>query len=270
MRDPEIAPGGLLGRYAAEHPEAFAGAVARAGHDAGHLVARLPDESQPAVIARLPLSIASPILKDRPDETIMRWLTQALRDEATLIIRRLDAERRDTLLAQLPTSRRRLLERAVHVREGTVGTLADPHYDWLRQDATVADAARILRSRPDPVPPLLVLDDGDRLVGVFDAERGLAHGPDALVRDCIAPVRPLPAWTALRAAVAAFADRGESWLPVVDHAHRPVGVLGRGRLGRIVAEPAERPNDALTDVAGIMLEVTADLPRLLFGGSHRP
>ena len=271
MTDPEIAAGGLLAGYAAKHPGAFADAAARAGQDeAGQLVARLPDESQPGVIARLPQSIASPVLRGRPDETIMRWLTLASPNEATLILRRLDAGRRETLLAQLPASRRRVLERAVHVREGTVGALADPHYDWLRHDATVADAARILRSRPEPVaPPLLVLDEADRLVGVFDAERGLARGPDALVRDCIAPVRPLPAWTALRAVGAAFADRGVSWLPVVDHAHRPVGVLKRGRLGRRVFEPTERADDALTDVAGIMLEVMADLPRLLFGGSHR-
>ena len=271
MTDPEIAAGGLLASYAAKHPEAFADAVARAGQaDAGHLVARLPDESQPAVIARLPQAIASPILEDRPDETILRWLTLASPNDATLIGRRLDAGRRETLLSRLPASRRRVLERAVHVREGTVGALADGHYDWLRHDATVADAARVLRSRPAPgAPPLLVLDDADRLVGVFDAERGLAHGLDALVRDCVAPVRPLPASTALRAAVKAFADRGVGWLPVVDNARRPIGILEHAKLGRTAFDPAERADDALTDVAGIMFEVMSDLPRLMLGGSHR-
>ena len=271
MTDPEIAARGLLAGYAAKHPGAFADAAVRAGQDeAGQLVARLPDESQPAVIARLPQSFASPILEDRTDKTILRWLTLASPNNATLILRRLDAERRETLLAQLPASRRRVLERAVRVREGTVGALADPHYDWLRHDATVADAARILRSRPEPVaPPLLVLDDADRLVGVFDAERGLARGLDALVRDCVAPARPLPASTALRAAVAAFADRGVGWLPVVDNARRPTGILEHAKLGRTAFDPAERADDALTDVAGIMFEVIADLPRLLLGGSHR-
>ena len=151
--------------------------------------------------------------------------------------------------------------------KATVGALADPRYDWLRHDATVADAARTLRSRPDPAgPPILVLDDADRLVGMFDADRGLARGPDALVLDCVAPVRPLPASTALRAAVSAFADRGVGWLPVVDDERRPVGLLEHAMLGRAAFDTVERDEDPLTHVAAIMVEVATDLPRLLFGG----
>lgn len=106
----------------------------------------------------------------------------------------------------------------------------------------------------------------DSLVGVFDAERGLAHGLDAPLRDCVVPVRPLPASADPRAAVAAFADRSVGSIPVVDHANRPVGVLLRGGLGR--TEPADPAGDVLSEVAGVMFDVMADLPSML-GGSQR-
>ena len=266
MTSSRVAQGGLLDAYAAMHPQRFADALAPAGADARELLAGLPEESLRLVVACLPQSMAGALLGGLADDTIIRWLSDVPLHDAVRIFRRVEDPRRSKLHALLPQRRRNELDRTAFFRPGTIGAVATLDFVSVQRDATVPAAVDALRSRGADSEPVLVVDDGDHLVGALDLAQALMQGPAARVGACLSPVRPLLASASVRVAADAFTTDPGPWLPVVDDARRLVGLLWASQLMGSRAESSPSAREPLEDIALAMFELLADLPALLFRG----
>ncbi len=255
----------LLAGYARRRPAEFANAVARAGAAAANtLLDGLSDDVLPAVAVHLPQAIAMQLLDRSTDDRLVRWLAEADLDTAVRLARRIGQQRRHDLARRLPARRRRDVDRYCSCPDGSVGAHVDTRFESVSDAATVADAVRALGSRQTrDRAPLLVVDVQGRFVGWLDAQKALLRGPGGSVRDCVTPVRPVPAHSELLNARLMFTARDESWLPVVDVRSRPIGLLHRSRLPDGSAPPASSAPALLATLTAAMFSLLTELPALV-------
>ena len=128
---------------------------------------------------------------------------------------------------------------------------------------SIADAVQALGlSATGDRDPLLVVDQEGRLAGRLDERLALLRGLGGSVRECLEPVRALPAGAHLSAAVVEFALSNERCLPIVDGRSRPIGLLHRSRLPDVSTAPDADAPPMLAALVATMLELLVELPTL--------
>ncbi len=262
----------LLERYAQGHPAEFALTVARTGGSGVYpLLASLPDSVLPAVVVNLPQGTAVDLLNRSSDAELVRWLSEAGLDTAVRLARRLDPSRRAGLADRLPARRRKDIDRYCAFPDTSVGAYLDTGFAAVSESQSIADVVQVLGpAESADRSPLLVVDRDGRLIGRLDSRLALLRGPDASVRECVAPVRPLKAGAHLYAAAVEFAARDKAWLPVVDARSRPVGLLHRSRLPDASASPSANGPSVLTTLTATLFELLAELPALIATEGRSP
>ena len=224
----------LLQDYAHEHPDDFALTLNNGSPDeVWDVLQLLPKDEQLRVVNRVSQKLASHTMDRVGNEVVTRWLATAPVGEARRLFSRLDRNRRAELLPIIThRSRRRALRGLVDIGPDSLGSLADPDFQWVRASWAVADLASslLVSSSESQGAPVLVLDGEDRLTGVLDALACLQSRPATELRDCTIPVRELAAGASKWDAFGAPGWRDSLWLPIVDRNQRPVGVLSRERL----------------------------------------
>ena len=198
------------------------------------LVARLPPQRAAEALhaigedrAAATVSIVRPGLGGRlvgalTPETATGVLTTMPVDDAVAVLRHVEPERRDDLLADVPPPRRAALERLLAYSSGTAGGLMTTDIRTTRADEPRDDVLRRLRDDPPALEGLftvLVLDDAGRLTGVLP--------PSALIRGSAEPVAALTvtADTPVGQVAELFARHDLLAVPVVDGENRPLGVV---------------------------------------------
>ena len=198
------------------------------------LVARLPPQRAAEALhaigedrAAATVSIVRPRLGGRlvgalTPETAARVLSAMPVDDAVAVLRHLEPERRDDLLADVPGPRRAQVERLLAYPPGTAGGLMTTDVRTASADEPRNEVLRRLQEDPPALEGLftvLVLDDAGRLAGVLP--------PSTLIRGSAGPVEA-PAVTAdapIETVAELFARHDLVAVPVVDGENRPVGLV---------------------------------------------
>lgn len=212
--------------------------------DAAALIERLPehelqseleDVSTDALVHALDLvtsSRAATVFESLDSERQVDVLRVAPSRLATSLLAGLDESSRETLLAGLPPSLAKELERLLQFDEDSAGRLLDRPYDNIRSDMTVAEALDVLqRSGARRTRSLYVVDRQNRLVGKADMQSIAMADPQERLSELLEGLEGSVLATSPRSEVIEQLEeyRVDS-LPVVDVEGRLLGVVRYQRL----------------------------------------
>lgn len=231
------------------HPEDAAAVLEALGPDAAAgFLAGVPHELAARVLRRTTAHPASTILSRLPLERAAEIVAHLPVDVSAGYLRRLDAERRDRLVASLSQGRARALRALLRHREGTAGALMDPEVLALPDDLAVREAVeRVRASAAHARYNLYVVDRDDRLVGVLNLrELLLARPRERLAAIAHHEVMRVAADTDARAIAAHPGWREVHSLPVVDESGVYLGALRYRTLRSL--EDESRRSDAPGDL----------------------
>ncbi|MFH1604191.1 MAG: CBS domain-containing protein, partial [Pseudomonadota bacterium] len=173
------------------------------------------------------------------------------------LLRYFGAERRKTLLAQLPTALTLAFEMLLGYPEGAVGAWMDPRVLALPGDMTAGESLERVRRADDAlVADPYVIDRNQRLLGYVElADLLRADAATTLARLMRASPHRLPAQAMLAGLREHTGWREASALPVVERGDRLVGALTHAALQRALsleqsAPPVHGTDDTLAGIAG--------------------
>lgn len=234
---------GLAVAFLAAHPDDAARVVERADPaDAAALLAGLAPEVSAGIFAVLGPTPAGACTAALPDDAFAAIVAQLPLTGAAVAMRRLEASRREPVLARLDPDHSARLRRMLEYPEHSAGALADPLMLALVEDITVDEAQRRLRGSPLHLYYYLyILSRDGRLVGVMSVAELMAARPKVTLASVMhtAVVR-LDAHTPLATIAALPAWRDFDALPVVDAQGRFVGAI-RNKTVRRMARTGPRP-----------------------------
>lgn len=208
-------------RLEALHPEQAAALLG--AHDAAVM--------QPVWAALVP-GAADAIFREMPDDLARRMLLGMDLGPAAALLGRLDAERREGLLAAVDAGVATELRELITYPPASAGHLMRRSFLAFDEGATAGEAlAQVRRRRPEAMGQIFLLDEGMRV-------RGRVPFPDAALAPPATPLatlaHPVAAWVSAldpRDDALALLETGRmDVLPVVDVHHRLVGVVRRADL----------------------------------------
>ncbi len=169
-------------------------------------------------------------------------------DAAALVLRRVDAAARETILSALAPGTAARLQALLRYPEDSAAALADPHVLALPDDLTAGEAlARVRRSPRHALHYIYVVDRAQRLVGVLNLRELMLAPPKAALASVMhREVAHVPAQARRTAIVEHPARRVLHALPVVDDSGVFLGALRYETIRRLETDAAVgRPPDAL-------------------------
>ena len=182
----------LVRRFIDDHPAEAAATLEQVSFiDAAALLAELDPSLACRAVGRFSAGLAVDCLLEMSSEHVANLLERLPLDVATRMLRRADPDTRETWLGSLSTERADFLRRKLRYPPGTAGALADPLVLALPEDISVADAERHMhRSAARAYYYVYVVDRDQRLVGALDIrELMLSQGKkllaDVMRRDLV-------------------------------------------------------------------------------------
>lgn len=208
--------------------------------DAGDVLMAAPVPAAAVMLTHAGPDVAAAAIGSLPTEVVNERLAACGQETAAAILTRLGPDVRDRYLAAAPVAVAADLRRFLGYPEDSAGRLMDQHALIFRHDARAADVVRVMREtarREDQV--VLVMGEDQQLLGV------LPIAAVFLAEAHLSLAALMPAHTP---AVEAFAHRDEvaellgahrvDWVPVIDRAGRPLGILRQGALASVAASDA--------------------------------
>jgi len=241
-----IAEARLARAFLGSHPARAAMALEQMPSDsAATVLGEIPPRTAAGVLREMTPPQAAACLSYLATEKAAGIIAETVAHDAAPVVRSLDPQVRDGLLALLPSATREQLRRMLAFRDGTAGAVMDPSVFQVPENIMVADARTRLRSAArDLLYYVYVTDDKHRLAGVLDIpELMLARARDpvsaAMHRDVesisalmpVALVRAHPGWHHFHA------------MPVVDEEGRLLGAIRYQTLRRLEREASGRAPD---------------------------
>lgn len=238
--------------FLARHPDDAARVVERADPaDAAALLASLPPEVSAGIFAVLGPTPAGACIAALPDDAFAGIVSALPLAAAATAMRRLDAARREPVLASISADRAGQLRRLLAYPEHSAGALADPLVLALAEDITVAEAQRRLRgSSLHLYYYVYILSRDGRLVGALNVAELMAAQTKATLasvmrRDVVrvdahtsfATIGALPAW------------RDFDALPVVDTEGQFIGAIRHKTVRRMVRTGARPMMDTIIELS---------------------
>jgi magnesium transporter len=223
--------------FLADHPDDAARVVERADPaDAAALLAGLEPEVSAEILATLGPTAAGACTAALPDEAFAAIVVALPLTAAAVAMRRLEASRREPVLARLGEERAHQLKRMLGYPENTAGALADPLVLAVVEDITVGEAQRRLRgSQLHVYYYLYVVARDARLVGTLSVAELMGAPPKATVASVMhEDVVRLDAHTSLATIGALPAWRDFDALPVVDSQGHYLGAIRHKTVRRMV------------------------------------
>lgn len=192
------------------------------------------------VLAELPASYVGRFLALLPPERMLALTREYPLGHLTAVLRCLDAERQEAVLADLP-ARKRVLVRPMRFAEHTVGAWVDVDSVIVPPQATIREALRRNRRASGAEAGLFaVVDHNGRYEGAVDPAALIRIPINTPVLRVLEPnLRPLPASLPL-----AQARENDAWLryramPVIDGRDQYLGMLGYRALRQALAARGE-------------------------------
>lgn len=265
--------------FLTEHPDEAARVLERIdAADAAALLASVPPRAAGAVIRALGPPAATACVAALDDAALAPILEHIPLSLAAWLLRGMDADRRDAVLALVDAKHASQLRSLLAYPDASAGALADPLTLAVPDDLTVAEAQKQLRSSPQHLLTYVYVVSRDRtLVGVLAvAELMAARGSEhlaAVMRHN--PVR-LDAQADLVTIGAHPAWQDYDALPVVDMTGRFIGAIRHKtirRLATIRAQPMMNTIVGLSELywvslAGLLATIAPQRGADAQGGSH--
>jgi Mg/Co/Ni transporter MgtE len=183
------------------------------------------------------------LLRGLPAERAAELLSLMEPDESAEVMRDLDDEHRDAILAEMDKPTAKVLRELISFDEKFAGGIMTTHMLVIKQTDTVETALKLLiaHKERDVVDGVLVVDSKGRLVDHIQTIELVAAKSSALIESLIAA--PYPTAVKIDApldeVIEEFSNNRGSSIVVVDEKGRPIG--------RILADDLV---DALTDDEG--------------------
>jgi len=218
----------LLRTFIELHPDEAARAFEALEHaDAQRLFKTLPAGVAVSLLERLSPHVATPLLAELDTERVGQLVTAMPLRHASTVLRQLEDEKRESVLAALPEKHSRPLRYLASYSAETAGGIMEPRVASLSIDLTAQQAISVIRKTPREALHYLYITDRDgKLAGVLTMRDLLLAVP----RD---PIKPLVRREVVSVTdtmnsenvVGLMTERGFLALPVVDYEGRLVGVV---------------------------------------------
>lgn len=226
----------LVAHYVTTHPDEVARYVdGLAPATAASLLEALTPATAAMLVPRLAQERAARLLEGLSLDTAAAVVDRMDVDDAVSLVRRMDRESAHALLGKLDAGRAHAIDALFSHPPGTAGGVMDPDVLTIPLASTVAEARALLESTPGHLYYYLyVVDETQRLAGVFDLAELLQADPAVPVQSI---VMPHVLWLSADAPLASvFAHPGWRTLdamPVVGPGHRFLGVLRHRRMRQL-------------------------------------
>lgn len=231
--------------------------------DAARVLERLAPPNVAALLQDAPVRIAAPValamlppfvarcIETLPDDLASGLLRAMGPQPGVAVLHYMGEERRNRLLAQLPTAMGMAFRLLLGYPQDSVGAWMDPRVVVLAPDTMADDALRRLREAAGEIDAsVFVIDAGQRLLGIADLPEVLRAPSGARLHTVMRKVRhTLPARSSIHAAQGHAGWDDFQLLPVVERNDRFVGALDRGVLARALSRNQRALPVAYGDVA---------------------
>ncbi len=258
--------------YLERLPESSANVIAgMRPQDAAALFETLPTRIVTPIVEKMEKWPAARCLQHLSMENAAAILSEISYRDATILLRLTPVERREPILAQLPSRLARDLKESLRYPRNCVGAWMDLSVPSRSLNATVKDAVSVARAGAVG-DSIFVVDDGQRLAGLVRAEALLRYSTGTRLADIIQTgLKPLFARTLLREAASVSAWNEFLRLPVAGRDGQLLGALSRqdmmNGLTTITAKSGVPDTGALiwTEVGEAFVVSLAGLVRLFDG-----
>jgi Mg2+ transporter MgtE len=129
------------------------------------------------------------LVEHMPDEKVADVLEEMEPDEAADLLGDLPKERKEELLALMEKEEAADVRKLLAYDDDTAGGIMTTDYAAVKPDLTAANVIKVLRGLADKVDTLFyiyVVDDANRLVGVFSLNNLILAAPGQMVSDFMA------------------------------------------------------------------------------------
>ncbi|MGH2832584.1 MAG: magnesium transporter MgtE N-terminal domain-containing protein, partial [Solirubrobacteraceae bacterium] len=214
------------------HPAEIADLVEAASHDEGEEIIKAVGqdrELEADVFEELDEHHQLEFIRERPDEQVAAVVARMASDDAADLIVEIDQERRGRILALLPSTQRREIEKLLDYNPSTAGGLMSPAFIALPETETVERALARVRSSDIPATTLTTIylqDEAGQLCGSVLILELLRREPSTPLSQ-LAEREPEAVHTDAEVPEVArtMTDYNLVMLPVLDEAQRIVGVI---------------------------------------------
>ena len=213
------------------HPAELADLVEAAGHSEGAEIlaaVHADPELEADLFEELDPSHVREYLEERDDREIAGLLARMETDDAVDLLLDLDEERRDTVVALLPSVQRRRVETLLGYAPATAGGLMSPDFVCMYSQATREEALeRIGRSTGsrDSHTWIFVMNQRRHLRGAVHTVDLLRAEPGIALGAIASPTREVRAEAELEEVARLMTDFDLTVVPVVDEDRRILGVV---------------------------------------------
>jgi magnesium transporter len=245
----------IVRRFIEDHPAEAAATLEQVSFaDAASLLAELDPSLASRAVGRFSATLAVECLLEMPKENVSGLLEKLPLDVATRMLRRADPDTREVWLSTLHAERAGLLRRKLKYPPGTAGAIADPLVLALPEDQTVAEAQKQLhRSAARAYYYVYVVDREQRLVGALDLRELLLSQAKKTLSDVMRrELVRLPALSDLNTIIAHPGWRDLDALPVVDAEGVFFGIVRHRTVRRLTGSMA---GDGVEPVVGALVNL---------------
>jgi len=204
------------------------------------------------LLSELDETVRDQIAEAIPNEVIARAVTELDTDDAAYVIEALEDADKEEVLAQIPSTERVALERALEYPEGSAGRLMQADFVAVPPFWTVGQVIDYMRESadlPETFSDIYVVDAAYRVVGSLDLSRLLRTKREIGVETIMDTERHLLLATADQETVARQFERYDlKSAPVVDENKRLVGVVTVDDVVEVIEQEAEEDIKALAGV----------------------
>ncbi len=137
-------------------------------------------------LSELPENILPEVLKDLSNEKVAAILKRLPIDDRIFLFEQLDDERKEAVLSLLDDETKRDLLKVMQYPEQSAGRIATNDYLAFREDQTVGEVTKFLRSdarMPEMLSYIYVVDADNRLLGVLPFRQLLLKSEDTKLRE---------------------------------------------------------------------------------------
>ena len=198
--------------------------------EAAELIELMEDQSAADALAEMEVPLAVTIVKDLFDDNRKDYaatlLTIMAPDDAASIIRSIDREYVEPLLACMPVSYARKLQQLCGYEEESAAGIMTTDFVSLFEEMTITEVVEVLRKHelPEYVKDLPVTNTDDELVGIVSM-RALLIGQATVASTMEQKIAAVHSDTDREQVAREFERYGYEMLPVIDASNRLLGII---------------------------------------------
>ena len=138
------------------------------------------------ILSHLPIEVQERIAEEHDPEKVARIVEKLSADDRVDLIKQLEPELQQKLLAGFGAQQRRVTERLFQYDEATVGAVMSPDFAAVPAEMRVSEAMDLIRleaPRKETVYYIFVMDNDSRLIGTLSLRDLILANPNEIVAD---------------------------------------------------------------------------------------